>query len=747
MDSLNVHDSDTLSFLGKSILGVGSNMENSSLWNDWAYTSMFLAVFVCILGALLLRYSIKKWVIQHLKILALLIWVAGVVLYRIGFDDSGCADNMLALYLRSSLSSMEMFVSHSDLIEVKQACHHSGLYMTVFSLVHFCAVVVSAVFILRLFGLNMLSWLKMAMWNFKSMFGCQQNLSVFFGVCRNSINMAKSLDGQNGKGSRILFVNMPDDSYKHEASRFTFSHFFHTANPGIDKYVDEIEETGAVLVSAGKKLRTSVVSVYSPDRLLKSLGLSRFCDSLVCRTLNKGARVDFYFLSDNEQDNLSAIMALKKMSEKNSSNPYVSGMFSCYCHARRNNVNFALLNSEGLRHRIHLMDSSSLSVLQLKKDVACQPVNFAAVQPGKGIVSAPFTAMVVGFGETGRDAFSFMYEFGTFISSVTTGSDGIDHVVAQKKKIYVVDTNLESLKSDFLSDRPGLRNDLSVEWCNNMSMHSGVFSDKLKSLIKDLNCIVVTVGDDEDAISIVEKICRMAFRYRKASSRLGVFVRIRHKEQKEKMMAVKDYFDRYNTDNNIFIHVFGCSEDIFSYKTLRHDILDTRAMAFYYRYSYVSAGISESGDKLEAERARLEASSPRKEWMSRRENKSNCSSIKGHINIYYKEEQDRSNAWHILTKRILAGLSGGDESARERCLNDERLIRTLSYCEHLRWNAKMYLMGFEYGSHKVIEKKLHPCLIDCDSLLRDPSNKDTLLYDEAVVKLSFSKDFDDNNDK
>lgn len=75
------------------------------------------------------------------------------------------------------------------------------------------------------------------------------------------------------------------------------------------------------------------------------------------------------------------------------------------------------------------------------------------------------------------------------------------------------------------------------------------------------------------------------------------------------------------------------------------------------------------------------------------------------------------------------------------------IVRILGYVEHLRWNAKMYLMGFEYDSVKRIEKKRHSCLTDCDRLVRDASLRETLRYDEAVVKLSLSKDFDNINYK
>lgn len=743
-----MHVGDTLSLVNQSVLQASTEMseEQNSLLNDWSVSSFFLILFVIILGIVLLRYNVKRWVIGHLKVLALIIWIAGVGLYCVGFDDGGCRNNVLALYLRASLSAMEMFVSHSDLIEVQEHWHRSGVYMTVFSVVHFCAVLISAIFILRLFGLNLLSRIKLIGWKLEGLFGRKYDLAVFWGINHNALSMARSLCRDKQRKVRILFVNLADDHHHHEASRFTFSHFFHSASAEIEQYADEIEETGGIVLSAGKRLQGLEADCKDSRRIFRLLGLSRFCDMLACATLESGAQVDFYFLSDQEQDNLSFVMALKRVAGQDAHSPYEQNQkFSCYCHARKNSVNFALINSEGLRYQVHFIDSSSLSVWQLKKNAACQPVNFVEVDTDKGVVTTPFTAMVIGFGETGRDAFGFLYEYGSFVADVQQGHDGDDHVVEQQKKIYVVDRNLDVLKSEFLSDRPGLKNDPRVEWYGGEALNQEALSDRITHLINGLSYVIVTVGDDEEAISIATKICHIAYRYRETGSRLGLFVRIRHKEQQKKMRIVKTYFDRYNTQSNIFIDMFGCEDEIFSYDTLRHDVLEAHAKLFFYQYAKASAELSWSGEDLLAEQKRLAQSGPDEEWCERRRHSG--STIRDHIDLYYKEEQDRSNACHVLTKRILAGLKDGDEATRRKCLSDDRLIRTLGYVEHLRWNAKMYLMGFEYAPVKKIEKKQHPCLTDCDRLIRNASSKGTLRYDEAVVKLSLSKDFDHINCK
>ena len=104
--------------------------------------------------------KVKIKLFRHLKIQAFLIWMCGVILYMVGFNEHGSAASNVALLLRSCLSSMEMFVSHSDLIEVKEELHSNPTYMALFALTHFCAVAISAIFILRLFGFRLVSWMK-----------------------------------------------------------------------------------------------------------------------------------------------------------------------------------------------------------------------------------------------------------------------------------------------------------------------------------------------------------------------------------------------------------------------------------------------------------------------------------------------------------------------------------------------------------------------------------------------------------
>ena len=71
----------------------------------------------------------------------------------------------------------------------------------------------------------------------------------------------------------------------------------------------------------------------------------------------------------------------------------------------------------------------------------------------------------------------------------------------------------------------------------------------------------------------------------------------------------------------------------------------------------------------------------------------------------------------------------------------ELLIDNLVYTEHIRWNAKMELLGFVPGREKSMKERIHPCLMPCSELIasQDEAIRRTLLYDRGIVELSIKK--------
>ena len=751
---------DTLSVAGEVIIGNGE-LPHACLLNDWGITASFLAAMAAAVFCILTVRPLKRWFVGHLRLLASFVFLAGVGLYVAGFNDGGCHENAVALVLRAMLSSLEMFVSHSDLIEVKAALHHDGLYMTVFALVHFCAVLVSAVFILRLFGLRFASWLNLCLWRWVK---APEAYYVFWGVDDHALSVAKSLRRANG-GTKIglVFVGLPHGEGGHATSRLTFSHFFRSADDRADRHIGEIEEIDGLLLHADKPL-----SSVSPDggkttvyNLFGRLGASRMLGRLIGKAAAAGCKVEYFFLSDDEQANVAGVVALKKLDGTRIG----KDDFRCYCHARTNGVTRMLSRHGGLKYRIHLVDSSSLAVVRLKKEAANHPVTVVGIDRDEAVATTPFTGMVIGFGETGRDAFRFLYEFSAFVR------DGEGH--ENPRTIHVVDRDLANLKADFLKDAPALKakSGDAIDWWEQVSSLSEAFGERLHDMIDRLNYVVVAVGDDREGLSLALALYEFAYRHRADVSRdeakrFRIFVRLRK-------LRIADVLPRC-------IVPFGADEDIFRYDTLSVDVLEKSAMRFFYEYmrrdvQRMERAVSECRERLaqaeanaampgggEAEATRREidemdaqiaafrridagdSSAEAKQaelWRFRREYKfdrNRCGYVlrtdeADDIEVEYQEGQDRSNAWHAATKRALAGAGAAAVSARA--------MTNLSSCEHLRWNARMELSGFLPGEEKNFRTRTHRCLVDCATLKEKYAY--TIPYDRAVVELSLCDGPDD----
>ena len=100
------------------------------------------------------------------------------------------------------------------------------------------------------------------------------------------------------------------------------------------------------------------------------------------------------------------------------------------------------------------------------------------------------------------------------------------------------------------------------------------------------------------------------------------------------------------------------------------------------------------------------------------------------------------NFYNIKTKQSMSeSLSG--------LIEESDTLEILYPCEHLCWNAKMELLGFEYAEKidkynekgeeesKDYRRRQHKCMIGCAELEFD-KNLNYIYYDKKVVEISFS---------
>ena len=570
--------------------------------------------------------------------------------------------------------------------------------------------------------------------------------SVQDSVNSNTLMLANSIHKKRKEEKqRIIFINMPKKGHSHAATRFSFSHFFHSDSNGIDKYLEDIEMMGALLFNSSRSFDNPILkhSIDDVFKVFQSLDFSWIVRMPLQNLLrnsatrkNKkinGSKVEFFFLSDEEKDNLIAVTVLQKIPKKQID--YKNFSFNCYCHARKSQNNAAMLNEGALAFKVHIIDTSNLAVLDLKRDNRFHPVNFVEKDTNTGTVKSAFTGMVIGFGETGRDAFRFLYEF----SSFTKDNQGNPSA----KKIHVIDKDIDDLKAEFLEEAPALKNNSEIEWWNVKSTHSAGYWDKLKSVIQELNYIVISVKDDEEAVGIATSIFEYAYRYRDNLNRFKIFVRLRNSMREDFLRKHKEFF-------NVIVP-FGSVMVAFSYETINKDVLEKAAKRFKYRYDILY------GAKFDAIENGNEEEYADEAWLKRRkvylEETDAVKRKESEIKIWYQEEQDRSNVWHIYTKIALV-----NEDVTPKSLqldSNKQLLQNLSDCEHLRWNAKMELLGFEPATSEDIKKeeekskdkqrdpwrslklRRHECIVDCQTLHFNPVLAKTIPYDESAVKLSF----------
>lgn len=709
-------------------------------------STAFAAIVFCVLLCLCVFHSrLRNFIFGNLKWIAISVFLFGVVVYGIGFNDGGSHNNVLVLSLRAVMSSLEMFISKSDLIEVKEEMHHSQIYMSVFSIVHFLAIFISAIFILRLFGLRFLSVLRL--W-FIGLWGTKKKLYVFWNINDNALAVAESLSKD---GALIVFVKLPGETHSH-VSRFTFSHFFQTAGDGIEKYADRIER-----LNRGKNESFIVVSDVdlkmnlqpgSSKKLFRRLGL---CN--LYKNIRRSSKTDFFFMSDDDKRNLEAVCVIKQVAAADPENVWKN--VDVYCCARKNAVNEGLLDEVGLKHHVYLIDSSMLSVLQLKNNVKNHPVNFVA-RCENGTVSSVFTAMIIGFDEVGRDVLRFLYEFSSFVKSVEKDADGKDDVIEQSREIYVADGKLTELKTEFLVDAPALSDVDSIKWLDGMQVNSMEFWTKIKCMIDSLNYVVITLNDDDEASAIAVRLFELAYRCRKDLSDFKIYVRLKDIYLKWQLDNVEKYKVSVNGKETHIIEAFGVREDLFSYGNISVVSEERYAKEFFYQYDRIyneidghihgSVRIKDLSDDMETH------------WNNRRQMRGKeLNAIDNDFNIYYKEEQDRSNACHVYTKLALAGVFDTDDGMKRlehlidvtgrdehneypnlKSEEDMALFNNLAYCEHLRWNAKMKLMGFVSGE-RSLRKKTHECILSCNELIYSENDRIARTYDfdKGIVELSF----------
>lgn len=162
---------------------------------------IWVLMFAAYVAANLMIPTTRKFIIRHIIGLMGCTYLAGFLLYLWGFWY-GASANFLTASLRAAIAALEMFASRSELIEVSEELKEENmLYMVMFALVHFQALMLSLVFIVDMFGKRLES--RMAAWRLLFNAG-RRRLLIFDGADEKTLAIARSIPAD--PDSEIVFV-------------------------------------------------------------------------------------------------------------------------------------------------------------------------------------------------------------------------------------------------------------------------------------------------------------------------------------------------------------------------------------------------------------------------------------------------------------------------------------------------------------------------------------------------------------
>ena len=647
---------------------------------DWL---VFFAIFTALLTLILCKSRLIEKLSKHILSMSLIIWLAGVIVYIVGFYSPTV--NGVSVILRAIVSSFKMFVVANDLARVSALLQNDPSYMSAFALLHFSAAFISFLFIFKMIGYKIKSSIRLKL---HKLFRAKKKIvHLFWGVNEASILLAEDIR-RHHEADTIIFVDIDEECEDNTKRKATLSHITNT----ITIKNSEIYRLEAI--------NALVDHCYNGPAAFKGEGETDIFNSLNLKTIGcivrKSSKSNFYFLSDNETQNIVGALNLQKDKQLLSMG---ANKPDIYVHARRDANNeifdhYSLYDGESQRMKIKIVDSAYLSVITLKQDKETLPVNCVKIDPTTSLVDSTFTALIVGFGATGQEAFKYMYEYSAFVDT-------------NKKKspfrCYAIDEKMNKIAGLIREKMPDIGEDeLSL-------VHATIDSEEywktIKRTIKDLNYVVITLNNDALGLSLAVNIFKYALQHHPSDQpMLKILVRCYDNSNEKRMTEVANNLNKSIENKNIEIRLFGQEKKLYSYKTILSNATLHEAMEFNKVYENSELSAQEQWQKNFGE-----------DEIIRLMTKKKMSRYHAIYDINRRISQNISNSLHGQTKLILMGLdekelseklssyyayvnSRADFSTKYECSKEvQEILINIAIVEHERWIAAHKLMGYKYN--------------------------------------------------
>lgn len=743
-----------------------------------AWLGLITVLLVSLIDVAFVKH--EHWSRRNLNHIALGVFAMGILVHFWGFIECWKMPIPTTL-VRSIIASVEMFFSESDLGNIILENHHileSAVFVPLYVFVYSAAISVSLFYLFLVFGQQLKSrgWLK----NHETdLFKEPTNWHIMFGVNENAIALAKDLLGSNKDTNHVIFIQEPVDRGEVKLSLANIAEFFSISDTAEGRLQKRLDCTGHVtLLTMSQSMREAIDKHHD-----KSLSTANFCqligldglaswlsykyvtnmdaekhdDHSISEDHFDEPKVSLYIIGESENNNRTACYAFMSLTDINC---------RIYCHSQPKDDMVlypdCAVNNDML---VEYVDSAHLAVEQLKKEREpdsdthlFHPVNYVEIDRETGCVKSTFTAMLLGFGQTGQKALDFLYSFGAFV--------GEDHC-RSPYELYVFDDHMQEKEGKYRAARPGM--DYSKISFQNVPVGTSEFWDQFTkvqshqpykaALDERVNYIIVSMGNDElnfrTGIELCEWICRKRETVKVKDLPL-VAVHVRNASE-----TVKQNFSFYQKKFNGLVRLvlFGQREKIWSYNIITNYSLFKQASDYYRSYLQVAGYAIE--ESFTSRHGRIKENAKIVNSLSGKEYREKLNDI---YRLMRQEAQDIENCLHQYTKRQLCYPELYDLAALipvehnvlhkegEKSLADDWkehfpithpdiptkalkkagiVYENLAIGEHIRWQASHETLGYIYGASKDEILKRH-CYIAPYSVL----SSEVKHYDWIVVKTS-----------
>lgn len=422
-----------------------------------------------------------------------------------------------------------------------------------------------------------------------------------------------------------------------------------------------------------------------------------------------------YILSPDEDENLRCTEVLYRAGCK----------ATLYCRGRRAGIQRmyedAMTNTPSAI--VNIVDPSVLAVRTVRANADLLPVGYVdkgldASGRQEGWVSSPLNAMVIGFGQTGREALGFLYEQGAFV-----GKDF-------KKSPFACTVLAPVPFEDYRRAYPGICEASGGDYIG-CEAGSDTFWQTVAQKMPSLNYIVIALGEDSLNLKTAVDLVEYAYRTGKDLSHNFVILIEQGNPTRLDEVTLKHYnsIAQYHS----CIKTFGALSEIWTFDNITGANLTARAKKYFAGYHRAQ------GMPLEEAFAA---------WDAREEEIRNTTDYARHSKLVRQRSQDYSDCFSTDTKAALAGpeiMAQRKEIAE--CIppsfetthytgtdkHIETVLHYLAVQEHLRWEASHVALGYRPGEVTDEIKKTHACIVDYEEL-------DSVMkhYDYLVVKTTLA---------